>query len=296
MESRTLGRTGLEASRLGYGGAPLGLAWYLSKDDPSDAATKRRYAEAVERAVGLGVTYFDTAPGYGDGRSEALLGELLGAHRDRVILATKGPWRGSADELERSLEASLRRLRTDRVDVLQFHGGWYTPEDADHILEGGLLDRMERLRDARMVRATGLTAEVPSGALERLVRTGRFDVLQVCYNVTSQLSCDHTRACRGIAAVAKARRMGLVAMRSPTSGFLQRLLALEFGAEVATPERVTRMALRYVLSTPEIDVALVGMRSPAEVEANAALASDLSDRYDLAALHDRYADRPEAAP
>jgi predicted aldo/keto reductase-like oxidoreductase len=99
------------------------------------------------------------------------------------------------------------------------------------------------------------------------------------------------RECRGIGALAERLGMGVVAMRSTTSGFLQRLLAAEFGPDVATPERVTRMAVNFVLSTPEIDVALVGMRSAREVEMNAALADDLAARYDLAALHDRYRDR-----
>src|SRR5206468_3429602 len=75
---------------------------------------------AVERAVERGITFFDTAPSYGDGASEALLGRTLGPHREQVAIATKvGPY----DDPRRSLEASLRRLVCDYVDLLQLHEG-----------------------------------------------------------------------------------------------------------------------------------------------------------------------------
>jgi predicted aldo/keto reductase-like oxidoreductase len=79
--------------------------------------------------------------------------------------------------------------------------------------------------------------------------------------------------------------MGIVTMRTATSGFLQRLLNREFGL---SEDDITRMCIKYVLSTPEIDVALVGMRNPEEVETNIALASDLGDRYNLDELHNRF--------
>ena len=306
MRYTTFGRTGLHVSVLGYGCAPLGLPHYLAPDDPSEPATQERFAEAVRRAVELGVNYFDTAPGYGDGASERLLGRVLADVRDRVILATKAAYRigpgerspiplqrdGSL-ELQRSIEQSLRRLRTDRIDVLQLHGGCYTRQEADHICNGGLLDRLRRCRDRGLVRFIGVTAEVPTGALETLIETDCFDVLQICYNVANRLTCDHSRPCRGVAALAKARGMGVASMRTATSGFLQRLLAMELG-EAAKPEHVTAICLKYVLSTPEIDVALVGMRGREEVERNAALADDAAARYDLEDLHDRYRDRRSA--
>jgi predicted aldo/keto reductase-like oxidoreductase len=76
-------------------------------------------------------------------------------------------------------------------------------------------------------------------------------------------------------------------MRTATSGFLQKLLAWEFGSDTNT-EAVTRMCINYVLSTPEIDIALVGMRNQREVELNADLADDVQARYDLDELHNRF--------
>ena len=115
----------------------------------------------------------------------------------------------------------------------------------------------------------------------------RFDVLQICYNLINQLACDHSRQCRGIAALAKQHGMGVVTMRTATSGFLQKLLAREFGSAINT-EAVTRMCINYVLSTPEIDIALVGMRNQREVELNVDLADDVQARYDLDELHNRF--------
>jgi len=289
MLYKTLGRTGLKVSVLGFGGAPMGLAYYLAPDDTSAPAVQAKFIDAVERAVELGINYFDTAPGYGNGVGESVMGRALARHRDGVVLASKCPQDATADGLEASVNDSLRRLGTDRIDVMQFHGGMYDRADAERIVSGGLLERLERMRDAGKIRFIGVTAEVPSAALEWMVETGRFDVLQVCYNLVSQGSADHSRACRGIAAVAERHAMGIASMRTTTCGFIQRLLAAEF-PEAATAERVTRIAIEFVLSTPEIDVALVGMRDRREVEANAAIAADAGARYDLEALNDRYLD------
>ena len=81
--------------------------------------------------------------------------------------------------------------------------------------------------------------------------------------------------------------MGVVTMRTATSDFLQKLLSRELGPAINI-EAVTRMCINYVLSTPEIDVALVGMRNRREVELNAALADDVQARYDLGDLHHRF--------
>src|SRR3954451_2760164 len=118
MEQRPLGATGLRVSALGFGcGAVGGL---MVKGDPAD---QRR---AVTRALDAGITFFDTAPGYGDGRSEENLGRVLAKLRPRVTLATKGNLRGIARSdipagVDLSVTDSLRRLGRDSVDVLQLH-------------------------------------------------------------------------------------------------------------------------------------------------------------------------------
>lgn len=287
MQYKELGRTGLRVSAIGYGGAVLGIPYYLAREDTTAPATQAIYTGAIERALELGINYFDTAPGYGNGISETILGHALSGNRDRIFLATKVTYTGTPGDIQTQVEQSLRRLKTDYLDVLQFHGGYFNDREVDDILNAGRLERLEQLREAGKIRFIGVTAEVPTGALERLLATNRFDVLQVCYNLINQLACDHSRDCRGIVALAKQYQMGVVTMRTATSGFLQKLLSREFGTAI-TAEAVTRMCINYVLSTPEIDVALVGMRNRREVELNVALVDDVKARYDLKELHHRF--------
>jgi hypothetical protein len=184
------------------------------------------------------------------------------------------------------VERSLRNLRTETIDVLQFHGGWYAPEDVAKILEQGGLETYEALRQEGKVRFLGFTAEGPSGGVSRLIETGRFDVMQVRYNLMYQHTCDHVNNA-GIVREAKARDMGVVTMRTLTSGTFQKLMRLAFPQELAHAD-LDRFCLNYVLSNPLIDVALVGMRRVEEVEANNRLSDDLGARIDLAALHVRF--------
>src|SRR5262249_21807144 len=118
MEQRTLGRTGIKVSVLGFGcGAVGGL---MVRGAPADQE------RAVARAVERGITYFDTAASYGDGASETNLGRVLQTLRPEITIGTKFtvlPEDGShiGDAIARSLEASLKRLGRDSVDLLQLH-------------------------------------------------------------------------------------------------------------------------------------------------------------------------------
>ncbi|HUS90406.1 MAG TPA: aldo/keto reductase [Phycisphaerae bacterium] len=288
MEYRTLGRTGLKVSRLGFGGAPIGLQGYLTADDRDSRAFQAGAVEALREAVRLGVSYFDTAPGYGEGLSERLMGEALESARDQVVLATKYGFDRArpAERYTELLEASLERLRTGRVDVLQFHGGYFHDETADAVLASGVLDWARDMQARGLCRFTGITAEGPSGALERLLRTGKVDVLEIAYNAIYQSCCDYQREPTGIVPLAKSLGLGVTTMRTTTCQVLPRLVALELPD--ADPARLVRLAIRFVLSTPEIDCALVGMRTAEEVRRNVALAEDPSARIDLKALHKRY--------
>ncbi|MBC8230128.1 aldo/keto reductase, partial [bacterium] len=161
MQYKILGRTGLRVSVIGYGGAVLGIPYYLAREDTTDPATQATYTAAIERAVELGINYFDTAPGYGNGISEIILGNALSKYRDQIFLASKVTYSGTPDAIQESIEQSLRRLKTDYLDVLQFHGGYFNDREADEILNGGRLERLEQLRDIGKIRFIGITAEVP---------------------------------------------------------------------------------------------------------------------------------------
>lgn len=286
MEYRRLGRTDLRVSEVGFGGAPAGLRNYLGTWEPESEEADERISQTVRRAIELGINYFDTAPGYGAGRGEELLGRGLRGQRDRAIIATKVTG-DDADAVQRSVERSLKLLGTDIIDLLQYHGGWYTEEQVAQLLRpGGALTGMQAARDAGLVRHLGFTTEGANGPASALVASGAFDVMQICYNLIFQHPYDPSRHA-GLIYEAAAHDMGIVAMRPMTSGTFQRWLGMIAPAVV---EQVDwhRALLAFVLSNPLLSVAIAGMRSPAEVDANVAASEDRSLRVDLNALHTRY--------
>ena len=285
MEQAILGRTGRKVSRIGFGGAPAGLRNYLGSYDPGNPGDRESALGAVRRAWEKGITYFDTAPGYGDGESESILGEaLVGLPSAEVFLATKvGVWEETS--VARSLEGSLRRLRRGYVDLLQLHGTVWQADQVDRVLRpGGQLEQMEKLREDGLVRAIGFTSECENEAAEKLLETGRFDALQVLYNLLFQHPCDpHWKS--GTLIRAEELGMGIITMRALTSGAFQNWMrqvrpddCFDYGPAL----------LQFPLSNPLVDVVLVGMRSAREVEQNAAVGSDTGRRVDLAAMHRKY--------
>src|SRR5690349_9795032 len=128
LRYRTLGRTGLQVSEVGFGGAPAGLSNYIERWNAAGNEEERDVIEAVRTALDLGINYFDTAPGYGEGQSESLIGRGVTGRRDECILATKTAICNPSDIIW-SVEASLSRLQTEVIDVLQFHGSGYAPAE-----------------------------------------------------------------------------------------------------------------------------------------------------------------------
>lgn len=180
MKYRELGRTHLKVSLLGLGS---GGANRLGQAHAASASESHRL---VRRALDLGVNFFDTAAAYGD--SEVLLGEALaGVPRDSYVLATKFSLREPTPGLARaSLEASLRRLRTEHVDVFSFHG--LDPERYDRWVETFLPELQQAQRDG-LVGFVGMTERYETDhehqALERAVREALFDVVMIGHNLIS---------------------------------------------------------------------------------------------------------------
>jgi aryl-alcohol dehydrogenase-like predicted oxidoreductase len=183
MEKRRLGRTGLDVSLLGFGcGAVGGL---MVRGDPADQE------RAVARALDLGINYFDTAAQYGDGESEKNLGRVLKALKPAIYLGTKvrlpptEPAR-IAGAIAAALDASLKRLQRERVDLFQFHnpivatteGGSFAAET----VLGEVAAAFERLRQAGKLRFFGITAVGETAALHRVVDASAFDTAQISYN------------------------------------------------------------------------------------------------------------------
>jgi hypothetical protein len=284
MEYVTFGKTGVLVSRLGFGGAPAGLKNYVREYDPSDNAQRQEQIAAIHKAVECGVTYFDTAPGYGNGISEEIFGEALEPYGDKIFCATKySIWRGGP--VRKSVEQSCRRMRRDTIDLLQIHGTSYNEKHADDIFRpGGILDQMEECREERLIRYIGFTSEDNNDILYRCIRSGRFDMMQVCYNFLNQHPYDPSRPF-GSLFEAEERDMGIATMRVPTSGIFQQWI------QTVNPENrfnYSPALIQFVLSNPLIDVALIGMRTVDRVIENAAIVNDTDGRISIDSLFRHY--------
>ncbi len=160
MKYRPLGDTGISVSAVGFGMWTVSTGWWGIDDD--DFARK-----LVRHAYDLGITFFDTADTYGNGKGETLLAEALGDVRDNVVIATKGgyDWYTHGDErrgqkeipqdfspayVRKAVEGSLSRLSTDRIDVYQLHN-----IKMNALIRDDLFDELERLRDEGKIRSYG---------------------------------------------------------------------------------------------------------------------------------------------
>jgi len=194
MRKRRFGRTGLEISELVLGGGIVGGILILK-----DEATR---LEALERAVGGGINWIDTAASYGNGVSETTIGRYLPELSPRPMISTKARLEPAdlADipgALTRALEASLTRLKLERVELLQLHNALSEkPSGAlsekpsggklslAHVLDpGGVADAMDRLKAQGLIRAAGFTALGETQACLRVIESGRFESAQVYYNL-----------------------------------------------------------------------------------------------------------------
>jgi len=283
LETTQLGSTGVEVSRLGFGGAPAGLAQYLEDYDPSRDTDRERVVSAIKRAVELGITYFDTAPGYGGGEGESIYGEALEGVREDVFIATKVSL--DVENARASVEESLKLLRTDHVDLVQVHGNSYTSDQADDILAiDGTLEQLEQLKNEGLTRFVGFTSEDNNAAVFRFIGLGRFDVMQISYNLLHQHPAEWTRP---FGSLFEAREMGVgvVTMRTLTSGIFQKWVT---AVRPNDDFDFTPHLLQFVLSNPLVNVALVGMRTVDEVECNVAIANDMDGRVDHKKLQRKY--------
>jgi aryl-alcohol dehydrogenase-like predicted oxidoreductase len=186
MEYQSLGRTGLQVSRLGFGCGNVG--GLIIRGTPQDRA------RAVTRAMEAGINYFDTAPSYGNGQSEQNLGEALRELRANVYVGTKvrvaprelGDLRGA---ITRSVETSLRRMGRESVDLIQLHNRITRQRQAEdpsltvQDVLGEVVEAFRQLQSQGKVRYYGITALGDTAALHEVIDSGSFYTAQVCYNL-----------------------------------------------------------------------------------------------------------------
>jgi L-galactose dehydrogenase/L-glyceraldehyde 3-phosphate reductase len=307
MKYRLLGRSSLSVSEVSVGGAGIGQVW--------GATTDAECIRLVRRAVELGINFFDTSPMYGRGKSEEILGRGLDGLRDHVYVATKVRLQTGDDladmagAVRRSVEQSLRRLRTDHVDVLQVHhqlgpeGGQYLAAvgpppryayrlTAEQGLELG--HAMQRVVEDGKARFLGITAwDGHPEVVEALLASGVFHTAQILYNLLNRTAAsappggfDDVDQGRAIE-VARRNDIGVICIRAHAAGALtdkldrkvapdsdvardfDRSRELRYSTKAARPT-LSQAALRFCLDNPHIATVVPGIKNVAELEESAA--------------------------
>jgi aryl-alcohol dehydrogenase-like predicted oxidoreductase len=183
LKKRTLGKSGIEVTEIGLGLWAAGGSDWGPTDD-------REVLSAIDAALDLGVTFFDTSDVYGNGHSEELLGQAMQGRRDRFVVATKIGWRGfdgaarrtaydSVEKLIAGVESNLTRLRTDHVDVIQSHISFRDPT-MEIFVEG-----FQRLERAGKVRAYGLSTS-DLDYIRAFNQDGKCASLQIDYSILNR--------------------------------------------------------------------------------------------------------------
>ncbi|MFA6354718.1 MAG: aldo/keto reductase [Candidatus Paceibacterota bacterium] len=293
MKYRKLGDTGLIVSEIGFGawgigGLSAGATSYGETNDDESC-------KALKRAYDLGVNFYDTSDLYGAGHSEELIGEALKAVRDKVIIATKvgflehrGQQDFKRDYIRKSLVESLKRLKTDYVDLYQLHS-----PDIKVVEENNeILETLQDLKKEGKIRVFGISVRHPDDALVA-VKKLNIKSIQANFNIIDQRIIEN-----GLFELAKDMSVGIIARTPLNFGFLSgKLNNTTFGpgdhrsawpksqlikwAEAPrlfsflskgklTPVQV---ALNFCLSFEAVSVVIPGMLTEAEVEENVIVSS-----------------------
>ena len=295
MLKRTLGRTGLEVTQLGYGS--MGLrgpkTWGIRVVSEEAADT------FLNSVLDAGINFIDTSPDYGV--SEERIGRYISGRRSEFYLATKcgcvytqhedhleidHVW--DQDVVKRNLETSLKRLKTDCIDILQFHGG-----DAESIQRAGLIETLMEFRDQGMIRFIGSSSSLPN--LPGMIDLGVFDTFQIPYSCLAPKHHDLiTKAAETGAGIII---RGGVAHGGPDAAIQREALNdvwTRAKLDEVLPDGTPRaeLILRYTLSHPHCHTTIVGTCNADHLAENLASAESGSLPTDL---YDEISSRVAAA-
>jgi aryl-alcohol dehydrogenase-like predicted oxidoreductase len=230
VEYRTLGKTGLKVTAVGMG--------VMNCSDPA----------VLLRAFDLGVNFYDTAHIYMGGRNEELVGKVFARKRDKVFIQTKVLMKSSEKQNRASLETSLKRLRTDYVDVLLAHD-LKTP---GQVRSPALIEFLQAMKKEGKARFTGFSSHANMASLLRAAaKAGCHDVALVSYNFT------HSNELKEAIAIASRSRIGVVAMKTQAGGYK----AADMGG--LSPHQA---ALKYVLMDQNVSTAIPGVTTIEQIE------------------------------
>jgi len=251
MIYRELGRTGMRVSIVGFGGMR-----FFQKDEATATAT-------IHRCLDRGVNFFETG-GYGDGKSEELLGKALWQVRRRkdVVLADKVTACSlpDADQVRAGLETALARYQTDYFDVFSFWGV-NTPEMHEHVLKGGPLDAVLKAKEEGLVRAIGITTHARPEWICEFADTHPWDMVVLKEHML------YSRQQETIAHLGE-KGIGVVVM-TPLAGGVICSPGAALQAELDRAGMTgAQLGLRYLVANPHVTSAISGMTAPEEVDEN----------------------------
>jgi len=250
LPTRPLGKTGHNVTLFGLGGEGV-----LRTYDEDVAAAK-----VISKALDLGVNYCDTAPAYAG--SLDYYGATLGERRKQIFLASKTHER-TRDGSLRLLDAMLKRLRTDHIDLWQLHD-LRSMHELDIIFgKGGALEALQQAKKEKRVRFFGVTGHHDPAVLLEAMRRFNFDTVLVALNAAD---IHRLSFIRSVLPEAASQGMAAIGMKVCSQG------ALLGPEKLAMPE-----AIGYVLSLPAVSHVIIGCRTPEEVEQNAATVRAFSE-------------------
>jgi predicted aldo/keto reductase-like oxidoreductase len=258
LPTRTLGKTGIEVSILGFGSGSRFLMY----------AEEEQALKALTLALDSGINYIDTAHSYGNGKSEERIGQLMPEWRGRITLATKLSAR-TADDARRQIELSLKRLRTSHLDVLHIHALSGADDLAAIEKPDGILKVMYEARDQKITQAIGITCHAAPEALKTALERHDFDCTQMALNAAMARMAPAKGGMKATPMseggfeelalpVAIQKKMGIIAMK---------VFAQDQIVGAAPIEKL----LTYALSLP-VSLASVGMPKLEFIERNIELA------------------------
>jgi hypothetical protein len=237
LEYRTLGRTGLKVTTLGFG--------CMITSDPS----------VVQRAVDIGINYFDSSRGYQHGNNERMVGAALGSKRKQVVLSTKTDT-STRDSMQKELETSLRELKTDFIDIWYLHGKDNVADVTDEMIEAQQIAKKQG-----KIRFAGVSTHKPQILLPWMAQKGVFDVALTVYNFSMDSGVD-----QAIATATKAG-IGVVAMKVMAGGFKDIKPSDPLYAKLKT-DGAMLAALKWVLDRPNVATTIPGMTDMDQLEEN----------------------------
>ncbi|MDP8964127.1 MAG: aldo/keto reductase [Cyanobacteriota bacterium] len=249
MPERVLGNTGVRVPIFGLGGAgQTPLSWENREKDA---------VAIIQRALELGIRYFDTAADYGP--SEDNLGKVLPAHRDKIFLASKTDKR-DRDGAWRQLERSLKRLNTDHLDLWQLHHVSYQEELDKIFSKDGAAKALEEAKAQKLVRFVGITGHHEPDIIVEGLRRYPFDTTLICINAADK---HHPRPfIPTVLPVAREKNIGVIAMKIPAYGRLFKPGVLDG----------MHQAMGYTLSQPGVHCCVIAAETVAQLESNVEVA------------------------